>query len=189
MRYITHYTLFCLLLSLSLYSCGKAKPKSEEKIEIEYFNVSKPIKKKSSNKSNLDTTKQMNTDPVNLTLDGTPEENGLAIILEAERRDLGYVDFMAEMEMKLKNKAGAEAKRLLRTKVLEVTQDGDKALLIFDHPKDIAGTALLTHSHKDKSDDQWVYLPDLKRVKRIASSNKSGPFMGSEFLTKTFLII
>jgi hypothetical protein len=45
----------------------------------------------------------------------------------------------------------------------------------------VKGTALLSYSHKTGSDDQWLYLPALKRVKRIASKNKSGPFMGSEF--------
>jgi hypothetical protein len=40
---------------------------------------------------------------------------------------------------------------------------------------------MLTFSHRKNDDDQWLYLPALKRVKRIASSNKSGSFMGSEF--------
>jgi outer membrane lipoprotein-sorting protein len=40
---------------------------------------------------------------------------------------------------------------------------------------------MLTWSHKEGADDQWLYLPALKRVKRISSSNKSGSFMGSEF--------
>ena len=43
------------------------------------------------------------------------------------------------------------------------------------------GTALLTHSHREKDDEQWRYLPALRRVKRISSSNQSGSFMGSEF--------
>ena len=43
------------------------------------------------------------------------------------------------------------------------------------------GTAFLTHSHDTRDDDQWLYLPALKRVKRIASSNRSGAFMSSEF--------
>ncbi|HIE54069.1 MAG TPA: outer membrane lipoprotein-sorting protein, partial [Chromatiaceae bacterium] len=64
---------------------------------------------------------------------------------------------------------------------LEVEGDGDKTLIVFDEPRDVKGTALLTFSHKVEDDDQWLYLPALKRVKRIASRNKSGPFMGSEF--------
>jgi hypothetical protein len=62
-----------------------------------------------------------------------------------------------------------------------VDGDGDKSLSIFDEPGDVKGTAFLTHSHKRGDDDQWLYLPALKRVKRISSRNKSGSFMGSEF--------
>ena len=52
---------------------------------------------------------------------------------------------------------------------------------MFDKPRDVKGTAFLSFSHAVGADDQWLYLPALKRVKRIASRNKSGPFMGSEF--------
>jgi hypothetical protein len=48
-------------------------------------------------------------------------------------------------------------------------------------PADVKGTKFLSYEHADKDDDQWLYLPALKRVKRIASKNKSGSFMGSEF--------
>ena len=51
----------------------------------------------------------------------------------------------------------------------------------FCEPKDVKGTAFLSHTHSLKPDDQWLYLPAIKRVKRIASANKSGPFVGSEF--------
>ena len=56
-----------------------------------------------------------------------------------------------------------------------------KSLTIFDTPRDIKGTAFLNFTHKVGDDDQWLYLPALKRVKRISSRNKSGSFMGSEF--------
>jgi outer membrane lipoprotein-sorting protein len=64
---------------------------------------------------------------------------------------------------------------------LEVQDDGDKSLIVFDDPKDVKGTAFLSHTHSLTPDDQWLYLPALKRVKRISSSNKSGPFVGSEY--------
>ncbi len=64
---------------------------------------------------------------------------------------------------------------------LEVDGDGDKSLTTFDTPRDVKGTSFLSHTHVIGPDDQWLYLPALKRVKRISSNNKSGPFMGSEF--------
>lgn len=111
----------------------------------------------------------------------SPEEKGLAIAEEADRRDTGWVDQYSDMKMILRNKQGQESTRDIRSSTLEVTGDGDKSLSIFDSPADVKGTAFLSHTHAVKDDDQWLYLPALKRVKRISSSNKSGPYMGSEF--------
>ncbi len=111
----------------------------------------------------------------------TPEERGLAIAIEADRLDSGFGDFTSDVKMILRNKQGQESIREIRSKTLEVEGDGDKSLTIFDKPADVQGTAMLTFTHKEGPDDQWLYLPALKRVKRIASDNKSGPFMGSEF--------
>jgi hypothetical protein len=111
----------------------------------------------------------------------TPEEKGLAIAREADRRDSGFGDYTALLRMVLKNRHGQESLRLIRIRVLEGEDDGDQTLFIFDTPKDVKGTAFLTHAHTTGDDDQWLYLPALKRVKRITSRNKSGSFMGSEF--------
>lgn len=111
----------------------------------------------------------------------TAEEKGLAIAVEADLRDKGFSDYTAEMLMTLKNKHGQSSERKIRIKTLEVANDGDKSLSIFDTPRDVKGTAFLTFTHKTGDDDQWLYLPALKRVKRISSRNKSGSFMGSEF--------
>ncbi len=108
-------------------------------------------------------------------------ERGLEIAIEADRRASGFGDLTTEMEMILRNKEGRESRRLLRVRTLETLSDGDKSLTIFDSPGDVKGTALLTYSHKLGDDDQWLYLPALKRVKRISARNKSGAFMGSEF--------
>ncbi len=111
----------------------------------------------------------------------SPQQDGLTIAREVDRRDSGFGDFTAELRMILRNRHGEQSERSLRSSTLEVDNDGDKSLVIFDHPNDVKGTAFLTYSHKSGPDDQWLYLPALKRVKRIASNNKSGPFMGSEF--------
>jgi outer membrane lipoprotein-sorting protein len=111
----------------------------------------------------------------------SPEEKGLAIAREAEMRDAGFQDFTADMRMVLKNRNGQESIRTIRIRTLEVDGDGEKSLSIFDAPRDVKGTAFLTYSHKRGDDDRWLYLPALKRVKRISSRNKSGSFMGSEF--------
>ncbi len=112
---------------------------------------------------------------------GSASERGLEIALEADRRDLGWQDQSANMTMVLRNRTGQESTRAMRLKSLEVEGDGDQSLTIFDEPRDVEGTAFLSYTHALIADEQWLYLPALKRVKRISSSNKSGPFMGSEF--------
>lgn len=111
----------------------------------------------------------------------TAQEKGLEIAKERKARDLGWGDSIADITMILRNAQGQESERKMRTKTLEIDNDGDKGLTIFDQPRDVNGTAFLNFSHATKPDDQWLYLPALKRVKRISSRNKSGPFMGSEF--------
>lgn len=111
------------------------------------------------------------------------EAKGLDIARRADARDRGWIDATADLSMVLTNKAGDTANRSLDFRALEVNTpgDGDKSLVVFKAPKDVADTALLTFARAQGNDDQWIYLPALKRVKRIASSNRSGPFMGSEF--------
>lgn len=113
---------------------------------------------------------------------GQPSENkGFEVSKEAKHRDTGWGDTQSSTRMILKNKKGEEDIRNTVSKTLEVLDDGDKSLTIFQQPRDVKGTAFLSFSHALTPDDQWMYLPSLKRVKRISSRNKSGPFMGSEF--------
>ncbi|MDH4175381.1 MAG: outer membrane lipoprotein-sorting protein [Betaproteobacteria bacterium] len=108
-------------------------------------------------------------------------ERGLAIAREMKARDRGFSNATATMRMVLVDASGGETGRELRTKTLEGGDDGDKLLAVFETPADVRGTVFLSHTHRDRADDQWLYLPALKRVKRIAPANKSSPFMGSEF--------
>lgn len=111
----------------------------------------------------------------------TPQEKGLEIAKAGDLADQGFQDYTVELTMTLKNKNGQTSTRYLNNQTIEKTEDGDWSLITFNSPKDVKGTATLTYTHKVGPDDQWLYLPSIKRVKRISSNNKSGPFMGSEF--------
>ena len=111
----------------------------------------------------------------------TPEEKGLRIAMEADQYDAGFGDSVADGTMILRNKQGRESVRTFEARSLEMQNDGDKTLNVFFKPRDVNGTAVLTFTHREGDDDQWLYLPALKRVKRISSSNKSGSYVGSEF--------
>ena len=121
---------------------------------------------------------------------GDTEEQrlGFEIAARADRSDRGFGDSEVELEMILRNAAGKESRRTLKIATLEVEDEGfgDRSLVIFDNPNDIKGTALLSHANILDPDDQWLFLPALKRVKRISSANKSGPFVGSEFAFEDF---
>ncbi|MCL6274902.1 outer membrane lipoprotein-sorting protein [Muricauda sp. 2012CJ35-5] len=118
---------------------------------------------------------------ISMSYGQSSEERGLQIAKAAEKADEGFGSSIVELKMTLKNKNGQTSERYLTTRTLELTEDGDKSLIVFDSPKDVKGTATLTFTHKVGADDQWLYLPSIKRVKRISSNNKSGPFVGSEF--------
>jgi len=92
----------------------------------------------------------------------------------------GFKDSKSNMTMVLINASGQKRVRKMKMMVLE-KEGGDKSLMEFLSPADVKGTKFLSYSHIKKDDDQWLYLPALKRVKRIASKSKSGSFMGSEF--------
>lgn len=111
---------------------------------------------------------------------GNSDARGLEIATRADRRDAGFGDTSAVLAMTLYSSSGETTMRRMRARILE-TNAGDKRLIVFDEPGDVRGTAVLTHSHTDGSDDQWIFLPAIKRVKRIAGNSRSGPFMGSEF--------
>lgn len=111
----------------------------------------------------------------------TPAEEGLRIARLTDEANNGFRGEYSEMEMVLINAHGDETVRKLVTRTMEKAGDGDLSVSEFHWPADVKGTKMLTWSHKTGDDDQWLYLPALKRVKRISSKNKSGAFMGSEF--------
>ena len=121
----------------------------------------------------------------------TPEAHqGYEIAARSDRSDVGFGDSTSDATMILRNAAGQTTERSLSFSTLEKEDEtvGDKSLVIFNSPRDVEGTALLSHAKILDPDDQWLFLPALKRVKRISSANKSGPFVGSEFAFEDFTI-
>ena len=88
----------------------------------------------------------------------------------------------SDMEMILIDKRGNERKRSMRSFRKDKGKD-TYSILFFLTPADVKNTGFLTYDYKeeDKDDDQWLYLPALRKSKRIASDDKSGSFMGSDF--------
>jgi outer membrane lipoprotein-sorting protein len=87
----------------------------------------------------------------------------------------------ARLQMVIQDPTGSKRVRLVRTRSLDF-KGGKRQLLFFEQPADVRNTGLLTIDYDDgnKVDDQWLYLPSLRKSTRISSSDKSGSFMGSD---------
>jgi len=107
--------------------------------------------------------------------------SGLEIAQKVDAREDGD-NSTSNMRMTLINKSGQKRVRELKRFAKDKGEDEFK-LMFFLSPADVANTAFLTYDYddSDKDDDQWLYLPELKKIKRIASSDKSSSFMGTDF--------
>ena len=103
------------------------------------------------------------------------------IMEKADARDDGD-NMIANMEMILIDKKGQERVRKIKTFSKDKGKDTLK-LMFFMEPADVKDTGFLTYDYYsgERDDDQWLYLPELHKTKRIASSDKSSAFMGSDF--------
>jgi len=111
----------------------------------------------------------------------SPAERGQAVAIAVDRANAGFASDRSALTMELINAHGDVTTRRLLLETVEGTEDGDRSRVVFEWPADVKGTRLLTWTHKRSDDDQWLFLPSIKRVKRISANNKSGSFMGSEF--------
>lgn len=98
-----------------------------------------------------------------------------------ERFDSGWVDEILQGDMTLFDAGGDSVRRAFARLVLEAPVDGDKVITKFLSPAEIKGVAALTHENPGSSDDNWLYLPANKRVRRISGANNTASFQGTEF--------
>jgi hypothetical protein len=89
---------------------------------------------------------------------------------------------VSDMKMLLIDKNGGQRSRALRSFRMDKGED-DWSIMFFLEPADVKDTGFLTYDYdaEERDDDQWLYLPALKKTKRIAAGDKSGSFMGSDF--------
>jgi len=88
----------------------------------------------------------------------------------------------ANMTMVLVDSKGKQRVRSMQS--TSATVGGvDKSLMFFLEPTDVKGTGFLMFDYDaaEQDDDQWMFLPSLNKAKRIASGDKTGSFMGSDF--------
>ena len=106
------------------------------------------------------------------------QRDGASLARRVAQRAAGFGDFRAQLRMELQD-GNESTERRLSLKALE-TDEGTHSLIVFDNPSDVRGTALLSRS-EDGESQQWLYLPALRRARRVASGQLSSAFLGSEF--------
>ena len=108
------------------------------------------------------------------------QSTGMEIMENVYNRSTGE-DMTAKLNMILTNSRGSVRERSIAQYSRE-TSEGDQKVMFFLSPADVKDTSFMSWSYDDGSDDdQWIYLPALRRVKRISSRNKDDAFMGSDF--------
>jgi predicted RND superfamily exporter protein len=93
-----------------------------------------------------------------------------------------YPDSTADTTMTLTNKAGKQrVRKTFGTTKLEPNGLDNMRMTRFLEPADVKGTVSLLIEHSEKDDDIWIYLPSVKKVRRLVSSNKKDSFIGTDF--------
>ncbi|CAB5500408.1 outer membrane lipoprotein-sorting protein [Bathymodiolus azoricus thioautotrophic gill symbiont] len=107
---------------------------------------------------------------------------GLEIMQKVDDRDDGS-SITSTLQMILINKHNKKRIRQMRTFSKDINENTKHKSIFFLSPSDVKNTAFLTFDYSDdnKDDDQWMYLPALKKTKRIPASDKNSAFMGSDF--------
>ena len=110
------------------------------------------------------------------------EGKGFAIAQKIDRANRGFGGEVAETKMILFDAQKQQVERMMTTQVMEKANGEDRSLFEFLIPLDIKGTKILSWKKNYPDDnDQWLYLPSFRRVKRIQGGQRTGSFMGSEF--------
>jgi len=126
---------------------------------------------------------------VTLVLPGTPglraEDGGekpSARDIVVKSRDKQFPEnSVMDITMTLINKRGNERVRKIESKRKTLAEGEANSVAFFLSPADVKGTAFLVWEHKDRANDVFIYLPALKKIRRIASDQKNQSFMGSDF--------
>jgi len=109
-------------------------------------------------------------------------DHARSIMDKADARDDG-ASMVSTMQMMLIDKNNKQRIRQMRTFSKDIDANTEYKTIFFLSPSDVKNTAFLTYDYSgdDKDDDQWMYLPALKKTKRIPASDKDAAFMGSDF--------
>jgi len=102
-------------------------------------------------------------------------------IVEKSRNRIQADTISTRSKMVLTAKNGTVTERVMDQYSKKDSKGNNRAVIVFQDPASVKGTRFLTIENTGKDNDQWIYLPSLKKVRRIAASEGSGSFMGTDF--------
>lgn len=174
---------FGILIALSLLLCLAGALLLVPAIIV----LKEPVFLRAGNKQFNKKTKIMR--PMKKAMLGLSVLLGLPMLLHGQdareliKRSLDAVEMDAiEMTATLRTIDAKGRERVRETATATREFEGtSKTLIRFIAPADVSGTTMLIHDHRDRDDDMWIYMPALRKTRRIVSGEKGKSFMGSEF--------
>src|SRR4029450_5170100 len=91
-----------------------------------------------------------------------------------------WTDRQEQLSMSIRDARGGERQRVLRLYERRPPGDERQTIVFFESPAEVKGTARLALTHKGKAAEQWLYLPELKRVRQISPRSRSESFVGTD---------
>ena len=108
-------------------------------------------------------------------------QESAASIVEKSRNRIKADTISSRSRMIITAKNGSVSDRLMDQYTKKDSKGNNRAIIVFQDPSSVRGTRFLTIENPGKNNDQWIFLPSLGKVRRIAASEGSGSFMGTDF--------
>jgi hypothetical protein len=102
-------------------------------------------------------------------------------IVDASRNRIESNTISTRSTMIIKAKSGSETRRVMDQYSKDDSKGNKRILIQFQDPAAVKGTRFLTMENPGKDDDRWIFLPSLGKVRRVAASEGSGSFVGTDF--------
>ena len=110
-----------------------------------------------------------------------PAQESAASIVEKSRDRIKADTVSSRSRMIITAKNGAVSERVMDQYTKKDSRGNNRAIIVFQDPASVRGTRFLTMENPGKDNDQWIFLPSLGKIRRIAASEGSGSFMGTDF--------
>ncbi|MFN8239580.1 MAG: outer membrane lipoprotein-sorting protein [Bacteroidales bacterium] len=115
------------------------------------------------------------------TASASPQLPDASALMEKSRAQMLCGSLSSKVTLTITEKNGTISKRIISMNSKSFSDDSEKRFIKFLEPADVRGTSMLISDYKNEPDEMWIWLPALKKTRRIVSTEKGKSFMSSEF--------